>query len=90
MTRRLGGKICLILEKVAKTVAKAKVANISTSKLNLKAQNIYIKPLLKPKNTCNKPYFETAYLGKNVKNWAKQKVAQNVTILGLLHLLKKS
>jgi hypothetical protein len=55
----------------------------------MKVQNIYIKPLLKPKNTCNKPYFETAYLGKNVKKWPKQKVAQNVTIFGLLHLLKK-
>jgi hypothetical protein len=59
--QKIGGKICLILEKVSKTVALTKVANISTSKLNLKAQNIYIKPLLKPNDTCNKPYFKTAY-----------------------------
>jgi hypothetical protein len=39
------------LEKVAKTVAEPKNAKISTSKMNLKVQNIYIKPLLKHKNT---------------------------------------
>jgi hypothetical protein len=33
----------------------------------LKAQNIYIKLFLKLKNTYNKPCFETAYLGENVK-----------------------
>jgi hypothetical protein len=46
----------------------------------LKAQNIYIKPLLKPENTYNKPCFETVYLGQNEINLLKQKVAQNVTI----------
>jgi len=35
---------------------------------------------LKPLNTCNKPCFETAYLGENVTNLLQQKVAQNVTI----------
>jgi hypothetical protein len=29
-----------------------------TTKLNLKVQNIYIKPLLKPLNTFNKPCFK--------------------------------
>jgi len=52
-------------------------AKISLSKLNLKVQNIF-KPLLKPKNTCNKPYFNTADLGQNIKKKLKQKVAQNV------------
>jgi hypothetical protein len=46
----------------------------------LKAQNIYIKPLLKPKNSYNKPCFETAYLGESVINSLQQKVAQNITI----------
>jgi hypothetical protein len=43
--------------------------------LNLKAQHIYIKPLLKPQSTYNKLCFETAYLGRNVINFLKQKVA---------------
>jgi hypothetical protein len=45
-----------------------------------KVQNIYIKPHLKPKNTCNKPYFKTTYFGENIKDLLKQKVAQNVYI----------
>jgi hypothetical protein len=57
-----------------------KKAKISTTKLNLKVQNIYIKPLLKPQNTYNKLCFETAYLGKNVINLLNQKVAQKVAI----------
>jgi hypothetical protein len=61
---------------VAQKVSKAKKAKISTTKLSLKAQNIYIKTLLKPKNTY-KPCFETAYLGENVINLLQQKVAQN-------------
>jgi hypothetical protein len=68
-----------------------KKAKISTTKLNLKAQNIYNKPLLKPQNTYNKPCFETAYLGENVINLLKQKVAQKVAIiLGYFILSKKS
>jgi hypothetical protein len=43
-------KIAQILEKVPKTVAKPKSAKISTSKLNLKVQNIFLKP---PQNTYN-------------------------------------
>ncbi len=37
-------------------------------KLCLMVQMLFIEPLLKPKNTDNKPCFETAYLGKNVGN----------------------
>jgi hypothetical protein len=62
-----------------------KKAKISTTKLNLKAPNIYIKPLLKPYNMRNKPCFETAYLGKNVINLLKQRVA---IILGYFVLSK--
>jgi hypothetical protein len=53
---------------------------MSTTKLNLKALNIYTKPLLKPKNTYNKPCLETAYLGESVINSLGQKVAQNITL----------
>jgi hypothetical protein len=42
----------------------AKNVKISTLKLNL-VQNIYIKTQLKPLNNYNKPYAETACLGKN-------------------------
>jgi hypothetical protein len=46
-----------------------KNVKIMTAKLNLKAQNIYIKPLLKTENNYNKTYFAIiAYLGKNEKN----------------------
>ncbi len=37
-----------IFQKIAQKVAKSKKAKISTTKLNLKAQIIYNKPLLKP------------------------------------------
>jgi hypothetical protein len=60
-------KKCPSFEKVAYTVAKGKNSKISTSKLNLKVQNIYIKPLSKLKNTTSKPSFETAYIGEDVK-----------------------
>ncbi len=39
-------KICPIFQKVAQKVSQ--VAKIYTTKLNLEAQNISIKPLLKP------------------------------------------
>jgi hypothetical protein len=45
-----------------------------------KVQNTCTKPLLKHKNTPNKPCLETADFGANVKNLAQQKVAKNVTI----------
>jgi hypothetical protein len=64
VTRRFA-KICPIFLKVAQTVCKPKKAKIFTTKHNLKAQNIYIKPLLKP---------------ENVINLLKQKVAQSFTI----------
>ncbi len=60
--------------------SQAKKAKIFKSNLNLKAQNIYTKPILKPQNTYNKPCFETAHAAKNAKNLHKQKVAQNVAI----------
>jgi hypothetical protein len=34
--------------RIAQKVAKSKKTEISTTKLNLKVQNIYIKPLVKP------------------------------------------
>ncbi len=37
-------KNCQIFQRIAKIVAKSKKAKISTAKLNLKTQNIYIKP----------------------------------------------
>jgi hypothetical protein len=49
VTRRLE-KNAQILEKVAKTDPKSQIAKKAfTPKLNLKVQNNYIKPLLKPK-----------------------------------------
>jgi hypothetical protein len=42
-----------------------KIDKIYTTKANLKAQNIYIKHLLKPKNTYNNTYFEAIYLVVN-------------------------
>jgi hypothetical protein len=41
-------KNCQIFQKIAQKVAKSKNAKISITKHNLKAQNIYNKPLLKP------------------------------------------
>jgi hypothetical protein len=76
VARRLGKKIRPSFEKVAKTIAEPKIAQIPITKLNLKGQKFYIKPLLTPKNTNNKPYFETAYLGENVKKIAKAKSTQ--------------
>jgi hypothetical protein len=50
------------------------------TKLDLKVQNIYLKPHLKRENTYNKPCFETAYLGESEINLLNQKVAKNVAI----------
>jgi hypothetical protein len=47
-----------------------KVAKISTARLILKAQNIYIQPLLKLCNTYDKPWVETAWIGEN---WLSKK-----------------
>jgi hypothetical protein len=38
----------------------------------------YIKPLLKPCNSYNKPCFECAYLSESVIDLLKQKITQNV------------
>ena len=43
-----GEKNCQNFQKIAPKVAKSKNAKISITKLNLKTQNIHIKPLLKP------------------------------------------
>jgi hypothetical protein len=81
VTKRLE-KIAKNLEKVAKTVAQPK---ISMSTLSLKVQSIYIKPILKPKNTCK----NTLNLWKNVKIFAQARSSQKCHyFFGLLHLLK--
>ncbi len=46
--RRLENKFTNFFKKLPKKVAKSKKAKISTTKLKLKAQSIYNKPLLKP------------------------------------------
>jgi hypothetical protein len=47
------------LGKIAKPIAEPKNAKMSnTSEVNLKVQNIYLNPLLKPTNTCNTSCFE--------------------------------
>jgi hypothetical protein len=55
---------------LAKRAAKPKISKISISKLKLKVQNIYIKPLLKLKDNCNASYYETANLDEKVKKIA--------------------
>jgi hypothetical protein len=45
-----------------------------------------MKPLL---NSYNKPCFENAYLGENVINLLKQKLAQNVAIFGAISSFQK-
>ncbi len=83
-------KIHQIFQRIAQKVTKSKKAKISTTKLNLKTQKIYIKPPLKPSNTYKKTGFETAYLGTNVINLLKQEVAQSSHYFGLLHLFTKT
>jgi hypothetical protein len=56
VTKRLEKKIAQILEKVAKTVAKPKMAK------HLQ------QTLLNSQKTFNKPYFETAYYGEKEGN----------------------
>jgi hypothetical protein len=46
----------------------------------LKVQIGYIKALFKPQNTYNKPCFETAQLGENVKKIDQAKHSQKVAI----------
>jgi hypothetical protein len=59
----------------------SKKAKISTSNLNFEVQNIYIKPLLKPKMPTTKHVLKQHNYVKNVKN-TLVKSGQNVTILG--------
>ncbi len=46
--QKIRKKIAKFFKKIAQNVGKSKQAKISTTKHNLKAQNIYNKPLLKP------------------------------------------
>jgi hypothetical protein len=59
--------------KSSRNSGQAKNAKISASKLNSKAQNIFIKPHLKPLNTYNKPCLETAHLVESVNNSLSKK-----------------
>ncbi len=65
-----------IWKKVAKKVTEPKNAKISTSKLNWKVQNIYIKTTSETLNVYNKPRFNTSFLVKDVKIMVKNKVAK--------------
>jgi len=70
------GKMAKFMEKVAKTVAEPKNAKISISKLILKV-NIIFETL----KYLQKPCFETAYLGKNVKSCPKSAILAYFKIL---------
>jgi hypothetical protein len=49
-----------------------------------------VAKILNPKNYYNKPCFETAYIGENVKNLQMQKSSPKCHhIFGLLHLFKE-
>jgi hypothetical protein len=50
-------------------------------KAQFESQRHLHQPFFEPlKYTCNKPCFETAYLGENAKQLPKQKVSQTITI----------
>jgi hypothetical protein len=60
LTALIGSQVFSVTRKLIKISPKIwkkwpKNAKISTLKLNLKVQNIYIKPNLKPSNARNKP-----------------------------------
>jgi len=55
--QKISNKIAQIMEKEAQTVAKPKNIKISSSKVNMKVPNIFIKPLLNSQNTNNKSKF---------------------------------
>jgi hypothetical protein len=55
-------KIAQHLGKLSQSSAKPKNGKTSASRLNWKVQN-NTKPILKPKNTHNKPHLDTYYLG---------------------------
>jgi hypothetical protein len=75
VTRRLDKQFTQILEKVAQTIAKSRNAKISSSKLNLKVQNIFIKPPSKLLKYLQQTTFSPQ------KFWVFKKVAQNGEIL---------
>jgi hypothetical protein len=80
VTNRLGKKWPVFLKSSQNTVVKSKNAKFFTSNLNLKIQNIYIKPLLKLLNAYNILCFETAHLCENIKKLLNQKLALNINI----------
>jgi hypothetical protein len=67
-------------------MAKTELPKYLHQKLNLKVQNIHIKPLMKPKNTC----FKTAYLSENVKKNSIKCSPKLCHFFELLNLFKKS
>jgi hypothetical protein len=76
VTRRLEKKDLPNFSKNSPKNCRVKKGQNKKTKLNLKTQTIYIKPLkLKILKYLNKTCFETAYLGKNLINLLKQKVA---------------
>jgi hypothetical protein len=71
-------KLNKILPNFWKKVAKR--FQTSTSKLHLKAKNVYIKPLLKALNTYNKPCLEDPWLGEN---WLSKQLAKEALVAEL-------
>ncbi len=74
VTRRFENKLPNFSKSSPKSFQGQKGKNIY-NKAQFESPKNYIKPLLKPKNTYNKPGFETAYLGENVINLLQQKAA---------------
>jgi hypothetical protein len=68
----------------------AKRAKIGTSKLKLKAQNLYNKPLLKPSNIYNKQSVETACVCENLLSKKEPKVAEMSQFCPICGLYYKS
>ncbi len=64
--QKIGKKLPNFFFKSSQNNSQAKNVKI-TRKLNLKVQNLYIKPLLKPQNTNDKSCFEAVCSGENVK-----------------------
>ncbi len=80
--QKIGKKLTKFWKNSPKQSPSPKMPKYLHKKSIWESKNINVKPFLKPLSTCNKPYFEidTAYLGENVLNLPKQKVAQNVSI----------
>ncbi len=88
--QKIRKKICLIFQRIAKSCQVKKGQNIY-NKAQFECPKHLHQTTLPTTNTYNKPCFETAYLGKNVINLFKQKVAKkSCHYFGLLHPFKKS